>query len=199
MPDIDAPDLYSRHGVEFSYPANWQVEEKVQRLDDDGGELRSISVGYEGQGGTYLRVLSPPPEDGDLERFANDFKESLKQRYWPIYSLHDESEMAIEAEVAGEVRKGIRKRLDFSYFFIEIPLELDFFLVESKEMAVYLVSISMEKKRRSAPGFSLIQRTLRLIGPPPSALRPLDGTPAGGAGNSASPEATNALPSPAGN
>jgi len=161
-PHVTRPHFYAKSGVEFAYPANWDLSERVRPNETNDGEVRSISVGLEGQAGAILRVMSPPPPDLDLRDFVESFSSAVTSRLGKIMELERAAEVPIATEVAGERREGIRKELTFSFFLARLPLSIDFFIIEGEEQAAYLVTVSMEEKEKAERAFELIRRSLKL-------------------------------------
>ena len=119
----------------------------------------------EGVGGAYLRLMSPPPVDLDLEAIVDRWTEKMTAGLPSFVDIEGIREMPLVQYVAGRERAGVRKTFDFALLWLDFVVSLDFHVIETQEHAGFLVTLAVGGAEDAVePAFELIRRSLTLSG-----------------------------------
>ena len=166
LPKVDQPDHYARGGVQFSYPSDWDLTERITE-GDEGGEVRNVSVGRRGVGGAVVRVYSPPPPNLDLDAFVQTFSEAVKSRVPDGVSLLNVSQSEVDQFVGGEELRAVRKEFHLNFIFQRFSLLLDFHRIDADDQSAFLVTVLADSTSTTlVPALDLVRNSLQLHGVP---------------------------------
>jgi hypothetical protein len=163
-PDVDDPRAYSRHGLRFSYPGNWAVEEaateKVAHVT-----VRTLNVESKGHALAVVQVYTPALEL-ELDDYARDLlggmNEELKSGWKRLLRTGRARSSDFHDRFLGARRRGRRIRLPIRLATERQPMTIEVRTAAVKAGTVAMMTIiADEDRRRVRPGFELIRASLR--------------------------------------
>ena len=154
--DVVNVQEYSQAGVAFSLPGNWQVSEDVIE-----GTYRYIIVETPGDALFMLNQYSKA-DSMSLAEFV-EFRSDALSSELPFGQLSSLDRYAVEVVIDGEMRRGIKNKIDIVVLGQTVPHEQTYFKLSQRRNDIFLITqVAEEDKSLVDPGFELIFDTFRV-------------------------------------
>lgn len=154
--DISSPNHYNKHNIQLSYPGNWEITE--EESDDNFTYLA-----LEGGDAMFIIQVYAKEETVPLEEFVSIFSETTKEAL-PFGDIVDISFSKTEKKIMSGKRIGTKELFSVKLLGQKVPHIREYYAVDSGEKTLFIIShIPTENLPQAAPGFKLIQDTLKVL------------------------------------
>lgn len=155
--DTTHPVLYSKDGVSFNMPGNWQVTEDEQEED-----IRYLFIETPGDALMVIHVFGATNEAPRLEEYTEFFiRESMNNM--PIASRDMGATGAISKILNDQEFTGFRNEFTASFLGQQVPHTVEFFSVNTEARIAYLTTqVATEDLEKVEKGFEQILASFAL-------------------------------------
>ncbi len=154
--DISKTKEYSKNGIHFTLPAQWDVTE-----DEDDEGFRYIVV-EDSDVATLIINSYPTPSAPTLNDYVNDMIETSVADL-TIGSREKGAISEISTTIGAQVFVGIQNSFTITLFGVEVPFTANFYDKKSDSQVVHIMSQApTEDLADAAPGFELILASFSL-------------------------------------
>jgi len=154
MADVSSPQLYSKDGLAFSYPGNWNITGE-EALGDAGEKAKLLNVESPGDAIVIICVFDYASEQTLLE-WATDFSLSMKEEI-PFGEVGDSRFSDVTRMGKTGKIKGIKNNVELSFLGETVPHVQEFFSIRNNETSAFIVCQSAEEDlEKTEPAFRQI-------------------------------------------
>ena len=157
--DVSSPHRYSKDGVSFLYPGNWNVVDDIAVAG-----IKYLTIESPGDAIFIVQVYSAEARE-TLNEFVEGFSKGFQEEL-PVGTVGASSTSGIKrVGKAGELI-GIRQNVEILFLGENVPHVRDFFVVEGSGRVAYLVGQSAEEDfEKTEPAFEQIIKSFELTEP----------------------------------
>ena len=160
MADISSPQVYSKNGLSFSYPGNWNITEE-EILGGLGGKTKLLNVESPGDAIVIICAFDYASEQSLLE-WARDFSQSMKEEI-PFGEVGDSRFSDVTRMGKTGKIKGIKNKVELSFLGETVPHVQEFFSLKKQGKTVFIVCQSAEEDlEKTEPAFRQIVGSFQL-------------------------------------
>lgn len=160
MADISSPQVYSKNGLSFSYPGNWNITEE-EIPGGLGEKTKLLNVESPGDAIVIICAFDYTSEQSLLE-WARDFSQSMKEEI-PFGEVGDAQFSDVSRMGKTGRIKGIKNKVELSFLGETVPHVQEFFSIRNKETSAFIVCQSAEEDlEKTEPAFRQIVGSFQL-------------------------------------
>jgi hypothetical protein len=135
------PETYSQHGLEFTYPGDWEVETKVE--DVDGQQYIDVTVEGPDSAIAFVQQIRPPVEldrDELMTMMTDELRKETEAQIGGLVDFQQGARETISRTIVGSERTGIQSSFSLTLLGQRVPhtAQMFPFVLDDRTIVLYL-------------------------------------------------------------